>query len=240
MITFLRKIRKKLLTENKLTQYLLYAFGEIVLVVIGILIALQINNWNEWKKERQKEQKILIQVRKNISESIFIWEGVISASEDFNKNYEVVVAAKNNSLPYHDSLKTHFHQASWLAYNWTTSHSTSSFEALKNMGLDIIQNDSLSNLIIDVFDRHILRIQNQYEIEYTTSPHKEYMETVVRNLTANFDSNNYKILLEDNNYFSALEAIKGFRDQRIWRLNEIHIPTMERAVKFIDSELAKF
>ena len=51
MIKFFRKIRQKLLSENKFSKYLFYALGEIVLVVIGILIALQINNWNEGRKE---------------------------------------------------------------------------------------------------------------------------------------------------------------------------------------------
>ncbi|MFD2726683.1 DUF6090 family protein [Hyunsoonleella rubra] len=58
MIKFFRKIRQKLLSENKLKRYLVYAFGEIILVVIGILIALQINNWNEQRKEHQKIAKI--------------------------------------------------------------------------------------------------------------------------------------------------------------------------------------
>ncbi len=55
MIKFFRKIRQKLLTENKFSKYLLYAFGEIILVVIGILIALNINNRNI---EHQKEVKM--------------------------------------------------------------------------------------------------------------------------------------------------------------------------------------
>jgi len=50
MIKFFRKIRRQLLTENRFSKYLLYAIGEIVLVVIGILIALQINIWNENRK----------------------------------------------------------------------------------------------------------------------------------------------------------------------------------------------
>jgi len=52
MIKFFRKIRQRLLTENKFSKYLLYAIGEIILVVIGILIALSINNWNEDNKNR--------------------------------------------------------------------------------------------------------------------------------------------------------------------------------------------
>ena len=51
MIKFFRKIRQKLLSENNFSKYLLYAVGEIVLVVIGILIALQINDWNEGRQK---------------------------------------------------------------------------------------------------------------------------------------------------------------------------------------------
>jgi hypothetical protein len=51
MIKFFRKIRQNLLTENKFTKYLLYAVGEIILVVIGILIALQLNDWNDHRKQ---------------------------------------------------------------------------------------------------------------------------------------------------------------------------------------------
>lgn len=59
MIKFFRKIRQKLVSENKFSKYLLYAIGEIILVVIGILIALQINNWNEQRKLKQ-EQKVVL------------------------------------------------------------------------------------------------------------------------------------------------------------------------------------
>jgi len=55
MIKFFRKIRQRLLTENKFSKYLIYAIGEIVLVVIGIIIALQINNWNETRKALNAE-----------------------------------------------------------------------------------------------------------------------------------------------------------------------------------------
>jgi len=55
MIKFFRKIRQRLLSDNKFSKYLLYAIGEIILVVIGILIALQINNWNENRKNKIAE-----------------------------------------------------------------------------------------------------------------------------------------------------------------------------------------
>ena len=54
MISLFRKIRQKLLAENRVTRYLVYALGEIVLVMIGILLALQVNNWNEERKNNIK------------------------------------------------------------------------------------------------------------------------------------------------------------------------------------------
>lgn len=70
MIKFFRKIRQQLLSENKFKKYLLYAVGEIVLVVIGILIALQINNWNELKKDRLKEFQMLLSLQKDFRSNI--------------------------------------------------------------------------------------------------------------------------------------------------------------------------
>ena len=66
MIKFFRKIRQKLLTENRFSKYLLYAIGEIILVVIGILIAIQLNDFNEDRKERKKELSFLQKLKDDI------------------------------------------------------------------------------------------------------------------------------------------------------------------------------
>ncbi len=62
MIRFFRHIRKKLMEQNKIRIYSLYAIGEILLVVIGILIALQVNTWNENRKVANEEQAILVRL----------------------------------------------------------------------------------------------------------------------------------------------------------------------------------
>ena len=67
MIKFFRKIRQNLLMENKTGKYFKYAIGEIVLVVIGILIALQINNWNELRKEKEQESIILSDIKEDLT-----------------------------------------------------------------------------------------------------------------------------------------------------------------------------
>ncbi len=69
MIKFFRHIRKRLLTENKFSKYLIYAIGEIALVMIGILLALQVNNWNEAQKNKNIETRALINLRSEFKEN---------------------------------------------------------------------------------------------------------------------------------------------------------------------------
>ncbi|WP_075352518.1 hypothetical protein [Algoriphagus marinus] len=66
MISFFRKIRQKLLTQNRVTRYLVYAFGEILLVVIGILIALQLNIQKELAEEKKETEQLLIGVQSDL------------------------------------------------------------------------------------------------------------------------------------------------------------------------------
>ena len=69
MIKFFRQIRFNLMSENKTGKYLKYATGEIVLVVIGILIALSINNWNENRKTYEKERMYLSSLKQDFNET---------------------------------------------------------------------------------------------------------------------------------------------------------------------------
>ena len=78
MIKFFRKIRYNLMSENKTGKYFKYAIGEIILVVIGILIALGINNWNENRKSKLVEKDVLNNIYENL--------GVDSTQFDYYKN----------------------------------------------------------------------------------------------------------------------------------------------------------
>lgn len=77
MLKLFRKIRQNLLEESKFRKYLVYALGEIILVVIGILIALQINTWNEGNKIRVAESEILVNLNQESSINRFGIEGCI-------------------------------------------------------------------------------------------------------------------------------------------------------------------
>jgi hypothetical protein len=87
MINFFRNTRQKFLRENRFTKYLLYAVGEIILVVIGILIALQVNNWNIDRQIQNKEQAYLLEIRNNLQQDSLKLQEVL----DFNKNKSKIV-----------------------------------------------------------------------------------------------------------------------------------------------------
>jgi len=88
MITLFRRIRQKLIESGSITKYLLYAIGEILLVVIGILIALQVNNWNEERLQRQKEQVYLRELKKDFEEILNRSE---QGMELYNENINVMM-----------------------------------------------------------------------------------------------------------------------------------------------------
>lgn len=88
MIKFFRTIRRKLLSENRLSKYLLYAIGEIVLVVIGILLALQINDWNQQRIEDKKEVELLIGLKDEFQQNLTALE------ESIDINHKVILSCK--------------------------------------------------------------------------------------------------------------------------------------------------
>jgi len=93
MIKFFRKIRYDLMEKNKTGKYLKYAIGEIILVVIGILVALQINTWNEEKKERVQEQKYLIEIKANL-------ESDLLQIEDIRNGYQQISVTADSILMF--------------------------------------------------------------------------------------------------------------------------------------------
>lgn len=140
MINFLRRIRRNMMTEKKSDLYLLYALGEIVLVVIGILIALQIDNWNAMAKERSVEIKILQEIQNNlehdlveIRSDIDIMDSVNTAINDINR------FIMTDSIPseafYYDMAK--------IRVNPHFDPNKSGYNLLVSKGVEIILNDSL-------------------------------------------------------------------------------------------------
>jgi hypothetical protein len=149
MIKFFRKIRQKMLIENKFSKYLLYAIGEILLVVIGILIALQVNNLNEARKTRDKEVSYLENVKNDLQFSILGIDEFIA-----NRKRQVISATKiiehYNGKPVEDWNE--FNRYTADIYTWQRFFQIdNTFQELMNSGnLAIISNDSIKNELMNL------------------------------------------------------------------------------------------
>ena len=98
MIKFFRHIRKNQLNEGKTTKYIKYAIGEIILVVIGILIALQINNWNEGRRTKQSEQVILNNLKSEMLANKTKLAFVIQSHEISYNNGKIMLRLFNTDI----------------------------------------------------------------------------------------------------------------------------------------------
>ncbi len=92
MIKFFRKIRQSLLAEGKTTQYLKYAIGEIFLVMVGILLALQVSNWNQNRIARNKEKVILAELNQEFKQNKAQLEDVLSHHRKALKSTDLLIA----------------------------------------------------------------------------------------------------------------------------------------------------
>lgn len=166
MIKLFRNFRKQLLNEGKTSKYFKYALGEIILVVIGILIALQINNWNQNRIESHIEKQLL----KELLENLEVNEKKISISilEEYKsiESVKKILAVLENRLKYNDSLDYHFARGQ---YSPDLVLSSTAFHAIQSRGIHIISSDSLRKSIITLFDNdygflisETIRLENQF------------------------------------------------------------------------------
>lgn len=151
MIKFFRKIRYDLMEKNKTGKYLKYAIGEIVLVVIGILIALQINNWNERSKQRIEEIRLLEKVSIDLRSDINQLEGHISDATHRQGIVDSVfkILYKDPNSDPNKFLKLNFYAIS------TENHfevNSGTFDESQSTGsIKFIQKDSLREQIFNYY-----------------------------------------------------------------------------------------
>ncbi len=150
MIKFFRKIRQKMLTENKFSKYFVYAIGEIILVVIGILIALQINNWNEQNKSKKEEMKILNEIKISLARDLKYMSINLRSDSSSIRHLKIIKEQLQLEKPTIDSLN-YFYQS--LLFTNSVDITTGPYETLKSKGLDLISNDSLRNGIVYYYEQ---------------------------------------------------------------------------------------
>lgn len=135
--------------ENKTGTYLKYAIGEIILVVIGILIALSINNWNEIRKQRNQELHYLKNLKTDLNLNIAELDNYISVRNSRIKSANIVLDHFEGA-PLHDLSDFAFHTTNIYIWQKFSQHDNT-FQELTNSGnLALISNDSIKNGLLNL------------------------------------------------------------------------------------------
>ena len=153
MIKLFRNIRRNLLNEGKTSRYLKYAIGEIVLVVIGILIALSINNWNSNRIDRNKESLYLRNIERDLKQQLK------SIDTQMRYEYSIIEIAKPLIVYYKIHHKFKVDSTFTASIGRLTGRMTfvknnpTYIELLSSGNIDIITNDSLKNELINYYQQ---------------------------------------------------------------------------------------
>ncbi|WP_445385788.1 DUF6090 family protein [Robiginitalea sp. IMCC44478] len=209
MIKFFRRIRQNLLTEGKTVKYFKYAIGEIILVVIGILIALQINNWNENRKDNFVELKILQSLNNDLITDINNLKGMIkNDSLSIQYNRQLISILKDESVNYDASMARMFGDINRYDAFWPQKMG---FESLKSKGLEIIKNDKLKSEIVNLYDFQYAQVSESMDLKKqlylnTNSIFLDYLETISSDTSRKFDDSHLKV----PNDFNGLKKVDRF------------------------------
>jgi len=206
MIKLFRKIRYDLMKQNKIGKYLKYAIGEIVLVVIGILIALQINTWNENRKSQNEELKLLFNLKTNLESNLDIFKSDTIGNYKDLAGYQKIETYIKNDLPYNEELDTCFGRLTF----WSSPYIiNTAYISLQTKGLDLISNEALKNGIVNMYEIELVTIIQDYEGSET-----ELMASIVSPFFAKHMRRLHEesLMLSRPNDFESLKQNEEFKN----------------------------
>ena len=213
MIKFFRKIRQKMLTENKFSKYLLYAIGEIILVVIGILIALQINNLNNNQQQRKIEKEYLLSLQSEFNTNL-------KKINDCILENEILVNSTKNMLTLFDNsvLDTINDKAiSNLMHSVIASEAT--YQPSKGVLTDIVSSGNLNLIVNEQLRQNLASFESkldfmQIQENITRSVKKELkilfnkngsIRIILKNRGVNFEHKSISDAINNKQMFRSIE-----------------------------------
>ena len=150
MINFFRKKRKKLADDNKPIKYMRFAFGEILLVVIGILIALSIDNWNEERKERKTELQYLKRLMIDLTNDTSYYAGRIAEAKFAIESLDKYIHETYETQESIEEVKQLFGLL-YLNTDHLTTQNTTYQELVSGGKLSVFRNEQLKTSIVDYY-----------------------------------------------------------------------------------------
>ena len=239
MIKFFRHIRKSLIEKNQMGKYFKYAIGEIILVMIGILLALQVNNWNENRKYRAQEKNLLIGLKQDLIESKKEIESTISYNDSTVNHYKYILVNFENNEGITPQLK----MALGKITNWASPYLTyTTFESLKSKGLDLVSNAQLRKDIIALYDNDFSYIIKDYDgVEWvmnetvSTPLANKHLRTSITNPYSS-EPNNYDALRENSEFINMTHRLINLRQKGVKR-HKATVLKINTIISAIDKEV---
>ena len=232
MINFFRKIRKKMADDNKPMKYMRYAIGEIVLVVVGILIALSINNWNQQRKERITERQLLISLSEDFNTNLLSLESSMKVIPIIYERYSLVLEyAGNIDNGLTQEMKDTIVKTDFII---TTIVDGALNAVLNSNKLEIIRNDTLKRwltkypaysenlkqLEIDLKDyvkdiqRPLIRSYISLDLLFQEPRFDQLKETILKS--------DYEGLLRNREYLNVVMGIRSINNYQLIKCRDLH------------------
>jgi hypothetical protein len=206
MIKFFRKIRQKMLTENKFSKYLIYAIGEIILVVIGILIALAINNWNEESKIQKSINNHLTILKQNLLEDqIQLKELKQYMTENVHYSDSTMLQIRTN-IPVNNKIKKYLVK---LVLEYQFSPNTNAIET-------ITQSNEIPSLKSDLQTA----VLNYYALIERTKEREHISNTQIQTKYENHLNNEYPEVFQKDNDWEFIKTFYKNDPRTILPINE--------------------
>jgi hypothetical protein len=235
MIKFLRNIRKNLLSEGKTTKYFKYAIGEIILVLIGILLALYISDLNAKRIESQTEKTVLYELKKSMLLDLDLLSSGLKAVNKSIADIELLQSLiVNQDYVYNKGLDTLF-GAVWGMRILKPNNAF--YQDLKASGLNLIKDDSIRFQIVDLFETNYgwLNWINELEMSINDVNRPYYLENFHNLIFAkNATPNNFESVWADSYYHNIIDYRLITLDNQVKNYG-YSIDAIKTLVKDIDS-----
>jgi len=242
MIKFFRQIRFDLMEKNKTTNYLKYAFGEIILVVVGILIALQINNLNENRKTNEIRQTYYHQIIEDLHKEKVYAQDLIDELNESISSYETFNEYENNpDLKPIEIIKALTKvEFTFAIFNFRTP----SVDALESTGDIRLMPEAIRDKLIDIKSdqEFLIRQQNINDQHYVAGQQKAYQLGFWRLAFApenfqdiNVNDNISEIIL----ILKSSNALKNFTEKDKIRAIKNYLKSLNELEELLDEEIIK-
>jgi hypothetical protein len=157
MLRYFRAIREKLIAESRFRRYAIYALGEIILISIGLLIALQLNMLNDKRKTRQFEHKMLSEIRSALAADIWYFGLLNDRLNRLDSTASILISLYGRDLEKMDTVNNLLRG---LRTDIQFYSNRGAYEALKSSGLDKLSVDSLRRALVRHYDFWLPRNEN--------------------------------------------------------------------------------